>query len=791
MKFAVPSFFKSKRFTSAVLALILFAGTSFFFRIPHSDLYTGLDVSMYARMAHLFARGESAKSRDTAFASVPENVRPLLLYREGGRLTRDGVFEINTATCETKPFFVPTLPYAAAAASRIGVPPVYFVPLLGVLWLAVLFVCAAIGRANGGGTTPLIVAALYMTTAWPVWFLRGFYPEAAGGALLGISIALREKRSASVAFFAGLLLGLAVSFHYSLCVLALPIAFCALLRGGGKLRALALILGGAVGTLPLVLITKFVCQPYGDFLDPQTLAVMMRHPVIRVVVYAVAAALTLGGAVLTLTFFKQEKKENWENWENEKIKANNIQDKNFLYFLISLLKKHSFLIYVFILLLIILVPFIVGGDLRRGAEQTFAGIGWRGALIFGSVTALFLCDKDRHFSDKLLLLLIGAAALVFVYIKGVEVPVGIWSQRRFAPIVICLISLLAMTRISIDEIIDKSISYFSFFFGKNKLSFFVFFFLALTASCVFIFAPLEQFILYMPAFLTSNGSAKITSDKQHPNWNPDGVDTNALCVYDYFPHSFPHQRRDLQTFGINEYAAKRLGHEPVMEWLANEAATGRTVRIVSSYDLPERIIENEISLFKYGRQKIEITEARTKHFFPIQKHKREILQNLYDVKPLNGTNGCDAVTVTPSASPLGLRAPWGRTARDGGRWTRQGSGVVGLQPESGGKVSIEINAGWFPTDSESDWTSQTLVITPPFPHAAPLEFEISGTNCVVSGEIESLAQDDFSPTATGVYRFSVKRPYDPAAYGIKGYDADLGVVIECVNFTLKTAKDVE
>jgi hypothetical protein len=39
-------------------------------------------------------------------------------------------------------------------------------------------------------------------------------------------------------------------------------------------------------------------------------------------------------------------------------------------------------------------------------------------------------------------------------------------------------------------------------------------------------------------------------------------------------------------------------------------------------------------------------------------------------------------------------------------------------------------------------------------------------------------------TPTGRYRFSVERPYDPRAYGQRGYDADLGVLLRRVTIRI-------
>ena len=545
-----------------VAAVLLFAASAAFLLNPHDDTYAGLDVAMYARMTEAFARGESPKGADRAFASVPESIRPLLTYRESGRITRDGVFEIDLSTCETKPFFVPTLPVAAAIFGKTGIPPRWFVPLSGIAWLAVLWFGAAT-PSRMSVKKQLFMTAMFFATIWPVWFLRGFYPEAAGGVLLGIAIVLKfasvpgENGSILRDYQIGLLLGLAVSFHYSLCVLALPIALCAILRDGQWRRTFALALGGGVGTLPLLLITKYVCQPYGNFLDYDTLAEMLKHPVIRVTAAAAAVAALAGGAVVTLAHNKKARAFFIGKISRRGKRINEARTKCVLFCL---------------LVFIVALPYAVGGTLRSGAAATF---GKPLLCMFLLVGWLILRDEKRPVSDRLLLLALCAASLVFMYIKGVEVPVGIWSQRRFTPVVICVVSLLAGT-----DFPDLRKGLFRW---ENPCQTYVVNPLAcicmLAWALAFTFANKE-------VFTVSDGrggeALRANLEKIIASAGDD-----ALVVFDYFPHSFPHQNRKRAVFGINEYVMRRHGHAPVFNWLAGEAADGRTVLLVSSHDKPD------------------------------------------------------------------------------------------------------------------------------------------------------------------------------------------------------------
>ncbi|HOT51947.1 MAG TPA: hypothetical protein PLI07_13280, partial [Candidatus Hydrogenedentes bacterium] len=257
-------------------------------------------------MAHSFADGRGFHDIDRKFREVPEALRPYFLARwivgVSNKPSRDMVFEITkTPEMETAPMFLPTLPLAANGGRASGMAPDMFVPLVGVLW----FACLVLAATRAGGLWGLAaVFALVFGTSWPSWFLRGFHPEAVGGALIStvvVTSAARRRTPWWLHVTFGFMLGLSISFHPTMSVLALPVALALMIKDGKWSSTAALAVFGALGVLPLLVITKHVCAPYGDFLNPGHLASMLRAvKQIRFLGYALLCAAALGLAAMAL-----------------------------------------------------------------------------------------------------------------------------------------------------------------------------------------------------------------------------------------------------------------------------------------------------------------------------------------------------------------------------------------------------------------------------------------------------------------------------------------------------------
>jgi hypothetical protein len=212
----------------ATLAGLWLLGAGFLLARPHDDSFTGLDNMTYRQMAQAFVDGRGFHDVDAVLAEVPENLRQNFMLHRGprGRPTRDRAFQVDGwRSADTKPFFMPVLPLAAAAPAPL-LAPERFVPLAGALWLALVL---AAGFIAGGGWGLLAVGVWLIGTAWPAWFLRGFYAEGVGALLVAgpVAVAALRPLRGGLAALAGFSLGLAVSYHPTLVVLAVPVAVAA------------------------------------------------------------------------------------------------------------------------------------------------------------------------------------------------------------------------------------------------------------------------------------------------------------------------------------------------------------------------------------------------------------------------------------------------------------------------------------------------------------------------------------------------------------------------------------
>lgn len=742
-------FKKATRETGRVAALVCIAITSCVFVLnPHRDTFTGLDVAMYRNMSGAFAGGRGFHDRDLVFEQVPSDVKPLLLYRNvvgtSGRLTRDSVFELTEyPDVGTAPFFMPFLPLAAASASRAGMSRDLLVPTIAVLWI----VCVYSVAWRAGGVWGLAAAvALIFGSAWPAWFLRGFFPEAAGGALLAIIIAVSHflKLDWRLYLIFGLMLGLSLSLHPTLAVLSIPIALYLVLRSGRWRDTLALALSGGVGTLPLLYVNKYVCQPYGDFTDFGALADMCRaSPEIRIVAAALFGAALLGVAVLLLAHMKVVRE----------------------FFVRPKTRDIVFFALLLICAIGDLVPFLAGGALIKGWLATWAGISLFSITILVGIVFLFI--RRESASDMLLLTTLAGAALVFMYIKGVETPVGLWSQRRFTPVILCLISLLAAPLSSGLRAVAEC--------NRRRG-------LALAAT---VLLPVAIHVAWSPAaYFVSNddGASHFTETIEN---EIDLAGEDAITVFDYYPHSVPYQA-DLSrsVFGISDSTAENHEIGAITSWLASEVLTGSVVQVVSSYAPVPSIVEDGIWLEKGSIASASLHTTSTKAFFPVRCSERKINNTFYRAHAITEENLHNAVQVKKlDGGPLGLRPPWGRSVR-GGYWTMEGSGIVGTVPPTGGSVEIVLLATWFPPAGSEEWREQTITITPPF-EAPPVEFRIPAaadsslaSAVAVTGVLTRATSDEVTRPHTGVYLINSPTPYTPSDYGIRGFGEGLGVVLD-------------
>lgn len=706
------------------LVALWLAGSVVLLAFPHEDVFAGLDVAGYRNMARAFAAGRAFHARDCVLADTPELLRSCFYFRPSSRPTRDLAFELFPRDSkETAPFFMPALPLAAAGLSPV-LSPDCFVPLMGSFWLALVL---AAGFSAGGGLGLVATAALAMGSVWPAYFLRGFYAEGVGAILVSGTVAasaVRPLRGFLVPW-AGLMLGLAVSYHPTLIVLSGPVALALMLERGNAKAVIALIAGFLAGVFPFWAFTRWICQPYGDWTRWETLkSVAFSLPQHRAVALALAiltvvSFLSLWGATHPrLRAWIRRKDERFTPWG---------------WAAICLLP-----------LVLVAVPLdIAGGALHEGAAATWSGIRWPYAVLCLAGATLLL-TLGRPARERMLLAAFSWGALLFVFIKGMEVPVGLWSQRRFLPVVLAGIALLAAP-------LSAGVAGIPFKRWRTA------------AVWLVLLAGGANLTRWPAAYFALN-------ERGATAWAETvakRIGTNRLVVFDYFAHSVPYAA-DLKhrVLGLGEHG--RMRWPEVADWLRTRAAS-QEVWVATSWS--PCTLEDGMRLVPVFRATGVFPVVKTKAFLPAHRGERSVKNSFFRLVPLAAADRLVQSKVL-DGSPIGLRGPWG-PVRNGATWSRQGSGIVGPVPPPGETVAWDIDCKW--PAPNSNWRRQILLIAPPWEGEA-LRLEVPEGGHQLHGLMMRPASDRLRPS-TGVYSLRVEQPYDPAAFGLRGYDADLGVLI--------------
>lgn len=725
--------------------LIGFTASIFFmlYMFAHQDTFTGLDVACYRQLAECFSEDiRGFHDVDTIYESIPDDIQKDFLYRPKGRLTRDLIFELNIKSCSTEPFFLPMLSLGAGIFPDIDL----FVPICGSIWFASLL---AFGLCKGKIWGLFSAVFSFFITFWPMWFLRGFHTDAVGSILVGTALLaaltpqMREgKRNV---FVIGFLLGCSIGYHFTMVVPAGIVAVFLLLTKGWTFRRLLwLVLGGAIGLIPMLYQLVFICAPYGNILSFSSFANMVSN-VKEIRFLAVA----LFSSIVVFICFASV------------ILNNRYQDK-----IHEFLEKYASRINPVIIVITIAVWLFYAfcaGPITAGFSTIQSGLVYALPLIIFVVVLLSISrQKDSAIYCALSLMLTLMTAL-FLYIKGVEVHVGLWSQRRFFPVVAMFIPLLivALCKFNIN--------------GKFKNLTWVLFFIS--------FIPIFRWpVAYVGVFDASSNEAKekpsITTEID------DFIDENnnlgkSIFIFDYYLHSVPFQH-DLErcVLGVGEHA--RWNYPEVLKWAFETSKTNKSdAFFFSSYAYAKPMLEECVVLQPIGLVSDQLERYSTKGVFPLARNDEKGLIKICCFIMEEPTRNSIQNVSFEKLYPLGLRQPWGRTTRYG-TWSRQGSGIVGPIPENGGKVVLSILAQWTPPVTDGTWLVQNLIIETPFGIKKTIQIsadnELGGTIC----EIQRPIEDNFGDSVTGVYRFYVEQPYNPSQYGIKGFDQDLGVIFKSV-----------
>jgi len=706
-------------------------GAGFLLLLPHDDSYTGLDNMTYRHLSYAFLDGRGFHDPDTVLAEVPEALREDFLLSRGpmGRPTRDRVFELaDWRSVDTQPFFMPTVSLAAAAQAPV-LTPEQFVPLMGALWLAIIL---ATGFCAGGGWGLVVSAALILGTAWPAFFLRGFYSEGVGAMLISSVVAVSAIRPlrGSLAAVAGVALGLSLSYHPTMVILAVPVGLVLMLecRDG---RTVAAWTGGMmVGGFLFWALTRWVCQPYGDWtrwdqLEP-LIFLVPEHRVIALMVSLIAVI----SIVALCAGFRPAVRDRLRRLD-------------------VLARPWGWLAaYVIPVVLIVILPEGSNDALRKGATATWSGIRWPYAILFWIGTGLVL-RKERPIRERVFLVVLCWAALCFLFIKGVETPVGLWSQRRFLPVILMGIGLL-VAPISAG---------FAALSGKGRKTL-----VLILALCAGGANMVRWPVAY--SMVNEQGAAQWVREVA------EQVGPMRWVIFDYYGHSVPYAAGlQHRVLGLGEPSRERWPE--VADWIEKLAQT-QEVWVVTSW--APCTLEQGVRLESVFQKEGQFPTARAKAFFPTVKSKRTVKNNFMRAVPLS-PDAKASQTKQLDESPVGLRGPWGRAKDSGGgrmaRWSRQGSGIIGPVPDPGGTVLIQIECAFM--GIAPDWQEQTLTVQPPW-KGDPASVVIREGWQTVEVEL-TRPSVEMGNLRTGIYALSVERVYSPAQYGVMGYSDDLGVQI--------------
>lgn len=745
---SVADRFRSPGARALLAAAVVFLGV--FLLRPHEETFQGLDASAYRLMAKSLRDGRSLRGADRVLQEVPLDSRPYLLLnpREDGRLTRDRSFEVESVTtCRTKPFFYPFLPLCMNGLRDLtgGWAKDFFVPVSGMIFAVTLVMIAA----RMGGAVPGVLVSLMLLVGSPLvaWLFRGAYTETLSGILLSMAILPWLGRGGTppgaswVQFFA---IGLAVSFHPVMIVLAVPLAGALCWESADSWKRLSMFAAAlAAGFLPILLLTAFVATPYGS-VDRANLSYILTHSAsIRP---TLAAVCLLGGLVVFAQFFRK-RVMSWlslAGWRHH---------------VLSLA-----LLAVWTLPCLLAVRYWEQGQgptVWRGWDEMLNGLQWP-----LGVTLLILClatlvSRDR-LREKTCLTIVFLTLPLFLYLKGAE-HMGLWSQRRLvASLLLVLVCCLPAGVMLAARALEP---------GRWKA-------LRYLAVVLVVVAVSGHNAARWPAPYV------VRYEKGSDAWVDRVARSmgNRLTFFDYHPYSVPFAVMETtRAIGLSERGYDGL--PGIARWLS-ERARSEEVLWVTAYANPG--LEDGVLLEEISRENVRLERAHSKAVLPAEFRERVIDMRVLRAVPLTNATPAAAVHKILDVGPLALRGPWGRSdvplrTAEGqslpARWTREGCGIVGPVPRPGESVRLTLVASACRKDPAA---CQTLRISPPWSTHAVEALVTNGATEVAIALRRDAGEDAFQGF-TGTYTFRSPTPYDPAREGIKGFQTDLGVLVHSID----------
>lgn len=728
----------SSRLPFFCFLLFVLLGALLFMR-PHQETFIGLDNSAIRMMTHAMAQGRDHVGIDQTLAQVPHELRKHFLYLpdQGQRLTRDRSFQIDDLDgCTYRPWFYPSLSYAALAFGSIvpGQAVDYFLPSLAMLFfiLAGWFMLAKTGLSG-------LLAGLGLLLSLPLlsWFGRGYYPELCGLLLIFITALHWLATNGAYRHFipASFALGLTICFHPLIALWSGALFLFMAVDDVRKTRTVALaLLVFSLGVFPLVLVTRWVTQPYGNMFSYQWLTVVFQTSTIYFV-FIIAAFFACCCAVILLL-------------ERGRAMLRNL-------FFSQGLSGHL------LRLCLAVIPTILLLCFQKTRAETMIGLSdlWSllnspyglvvGATILASLHPA-VCPRPRA-----LLAMTIALASVFLYLKGTE-PFGLWSQRRLLPITIpFLVAALGIWR--------------DVFFAWRTMP------LKRNFSSAAISLAAGMMIYQNPHFYllrSDHGSDEIIQEMMHAT-------EGSLTFFDYHQYGSPFAALSQNgALALSKHISFE-DREKVLRWAASEARK-RPVVWVTAYANPG--IEHAILLKEIHRISQTLPRLHAKFVLPavVRKHHLEMIVLL--LSPLDSSQPPPSLDKVFDKGYLALRGPWGRsdiplTAPDGTElqaiWTKQGSAVIGPVPEPGQSVLVEMTAG---ASRQGTLNHQVMIISPPW-ESSPLELHVDNQHTVVHGTLHRPKYAVDAPSHTGEYTLTSRHPYDPVQENIRGFNPDLGVLL--------------
>ncbi len=650
----------------------------------HENCYEFLDPSCYRALAGAFAAGEGLHPDRPAIADVPQPLRGGFFLRHG-LLSTDGVYRYivpekalnagpeDPGAFRAEPCFLPMLPLAASALGRHFDA---FPPLVGALWfLAILAFSlnapqtsdSGLRTSDSGLRTPdtalrlLLATSAFFATLFPSWFLRGFHADAIGAVLVSTAfLAMLTAPFHGRDFLAGLCLGVSFCYHPTMVLFILPVVLYAVVREGRWVTLPTLAAGALPGGALALLQMSQVANPYFKGISSTSLASAFREvPVLRTLLLLVAALCMASTLILTAAHIPSIRRR-------------------------VLGRRASLAVGCVLAIGTLLVPTLLFAGHWLGFREAAAGIRsvhYRLLLYWSLLAALCLAPYYLHAqgyrSERLAVFLVVLAGGYGVYLKGAEIPVGLWSFRRMFPFVALMIPLCVKGAVLGGMRRPKAVAV-----------------LAVAGILPMLFARSIWF------GVNDGGADRISAGIRETLAKYD------LTLFDMRERTIAFTGGlDVPVFGL-PYRKTGFHWDRCAKWVLGRAAAGDRVALTTSYT--PCTLEEGFALVPVHECGARLRRFRTKWLWPYGRYRHVVQDTVLELRPVSAEDAAQYKTF--DGSPFGLRGPWKRANR-GGCWSSLGCAIVGPVPRPGAPVEALLDLGWY--DRSGTNPVSRIRITPP------------------------------------------------------------------------------